>query len=70
VRGPALLVASGFLIWDSCRLSQNIMTTSDRNIILARNPNTVAAISALVLSCVEMKMMDANKNTHPVPIVI
>lgn len=31
---------------------------------------TVAAVSAGVLSCVETKMMDANKNTHPVPKVI
>lgn len=70
MRASARVVFSGFLSWDSCSFSKSIAPKSNRNIKLARNPNAIAAISAEVLSWVETKMIDANKNTHPVPNVM
>lgn len=64
------MVASPFLGRGSLSFSRSIKENSARYVRLANIPNTIAAISAMVLSCVKVKVRDATKNTSPVPRVI
>lgn len=49
---------------------EHIKKKSNSNIKLVKNPNSIVVIQAEVLPFVVTKMMDANKNTLPIPRVI